>query len=83
MDEKDLTVCKEYASTANRYELRVLMDLALSEKLALEWVILAYLKSQRFSASLDVNKYNLEDQFHKVRKYQITLIEHYKNKYGK
>lgn len=80
MDKKDLTTCMDYAWTANRAELRVLMDVSRDEKLALEWVILAYLKSQKFSASLEINKYNLVEQFEKVRKYQIALIEHYKKK---
>jgi hypothetical protein len=78
MNATNLAVVKEYVSTLSRSELRVLMETSFNEGLALEYVILAYKKSQKLSASLDLNKYNFEDKFQKVRKYQNALIAKYK-----
>jgi hypothetical protein len=78
MNATDLVVVKEYVLTLSRTELRLLMQISLKESLALEWILLAHKKTQKFSASLELNKYNFEDKFHKVRKYQNALIEKYK-----
>jgi len=78
MNSTDLEAVKEYVSTLSKTELRILMNTSLTERLPLEFMILVYMKTQKFSASLDLNKYNLVDIYHKVRKYQNALIEKYK-----
>ena len=78
MNSTDLEAVKEYVSTLSKTELRILMNISLKESLALEYVILVYMKVQKFSESQDLTKYNLVDIYHKVRKYQNALIEKYK-----
>lgn len=78
MNATDLAAVKEYVSTLGRSELRLLMQIALKEGLALEWILLAHKKTQNLSASLDLNKYNFQDKFQKVRKYHDALISKYK-----
>jgi hypothetical protein len=79
MNATDLASVKEYVSSLSKTELRILMNTSLKERLPLEYMILVYMKTQKFSASLDLNKYNLVDIYNKVRKYQNALIEKYRS----
>lgn len=68
----------EHIKTMSKPEIKGLMLLQLdgSIRLPFEYIILVYMKSQKFSMALQGR--DLQGMFEKVKKYQDKLIEKYK-----
>ena len=71
---------KEYVKTMSKTELKLLMISQLdgSIRLPFEYIILVYMKSEKFSQALPKSR-DLQGIFEKVKRYQDKLIERYKN----
>ena len=71
---------KEYVKTMSKTELKLLMISQLdgSIRLPFEYIILVYMKSEKFSQALPKSR-DLKGIFEKVKRYQDQLIERYKN----
>jgi len=80
MDPKTMEKVKEYVKTMSKTEIKVLMMAQLdgSIRLPFEYILLMYMKSQKFSQALPKSR-DLQGNFEKVKRYQDKLIERYKN----
>ena len=80
MDAKTMEKVKEYVKTMSKTELKLLMISQLdgSIRLPFEYIILVYMKSEKFSQALPKSR-DLQGIFENVKRYQDKLIERYKN----